>query len=106
MKKLSTDAQNENRIMVKLPSPTAFALMSPTFQKAIAEQYKQKAKPMAKTRIKKNYVVKWVGPRGGEKEQKFFTREGADKHALFLKTAKIKGVKVRRQTAFKPNIKM
>jgi len=51
-----------------------------------------------RTRVKKNFVVSWTGVRGGEKQKKFFTKEGADKYASQMKLASFRHVKVRRQT--------
>lgn len=60
-------------------------------------------KTMAKTRIKKNYVCTWVGPRGGTRREKFFTKEARDKRADEQKAAGIK-VETSVQTRLKVNV--
>lgn len=60
---------------------------------------------MAKTRVQKNFVLEWQGPRGGVKIKKFFTKEGRDAEAKTLKAAGTKGVKTRQQTLKKVGVK-
>jgi hypothetical protein len=59
---------------------------------------------MANTRIKKNFVCEWKGVRGGIKMKKFFTKDARDDFAAQQKAAGFKGVKTKRQTAFKVDV--